>query len=317
MRLVLLIPILVLSACTGEPQGPVVPEGGETVEIVATVTSEIAADSINRALDPALPTVDIGMYLLDTQSARYTSRMPVDEVVRRYGLAQDIFEEVGVQLNLLWIRTVALEPEVLAIRSNVMAGEPAGDVPDLYEKSRLQQSTLSPEATSVFEAIVEPDPANDRTLYLVGMEDVLMGWYEQQEDGEWMLRYDSTNALSFPSYTLQDRTPRRLRGVITLQNIFKSQKIVAHELGHKLLNVSHEYRDISPAHEVDAEGGLMVYGEGTEIAAGYEGRFHRERLMRSPYLYTVGADGEKRYNPDYREGGHYADPIYEGLIRRD
>ena len=307
-RLTLTLVLASIVACAEAP--PDSPDGLE-----ARVIQVIQTDTLNVDVLPGFPTIDIGMYLLATERARYNARMPQDEIVRRYRLAKDVFSEVGVQLNLLWIKTVALEPERVAIRSNVMAGTVAGEIDNLYKKIRVQQSTLSPEAEEVFEAIIEPAPQNDRTIYLVGMEDVLMGWYEEQEGGEWQLRYDTTNALSFPGYSLEDRIPRRLRGVITVQNIFKSEKIIAHELGHKLLNVSHEYRDISPAHEVNAEGGLMVYGEGTEIASGFEGRWHLERLMLSPFLYRVSADGSRQYNPDYAETGHYADPIYEGLVR--
>ncbi len=308
----LLLSLIAVMGCAPEPES----QPAHPSEVIAHVVRTIATDSLNTDLRAGLPTVDIGMYLLETDSKRYRERMPLDEVIRRYRLAKDVFGGVGVQLNLLWIRTVSVNTEDLEIESNVMAGQPAGEITNLYEKSRQQRSTLSPEAEAMFEAIIEEDVANARTVYLVGMEDVIMNWYELQADGAWVVRSDPTNALSFPSYTLEERIPRRLRGVITVQNIFKSQKIIAHELGHKLINVSHEYRDISPAHEVDAEGGLMVYGEGTEIAAGAEGRWHLERLMRSPYLYRL-EDGEKVYNPDYRESGHYADPIYGSLIMRD
>jgi hypothetical protein len=77
------------------------------------------------------------------------------------------------------------------------------------------------------------------------------------------------------------------------------------------MNVSHEYMDISPEHEVYAGGGLMVYGNGEEIPSGKEGRWHLERLLLSPYLYVLESDGSKNWNPDYQENGHYYDPIYE------
>ena len=308
----LLLSLLVLGGCAPQPDS----EAVESTDVVAQVVRVIATDSLNTDLRPDLPTVDIGMYLLETESERYRERMPQDEIIRRYRLAKGVFGQVGVQLNLLWIKTVSLNTDDLEIEANVMAGLPAGDITNLYEKSRQQRSTLSPEAEAMFEAIIEEDAANARTVYLVGMEDVIMNWYEQQADGAWVVRSDPTNALSFPSYTLEDRIPDRLRGVITVQNIFKSQKIIAHELGHKLINVSHEHREISPAHEVDAEGGLMVYGEGIEIASGAEGRWHLERLMRSPYLYRL-ENGEKVYNQGYRETGHYADPVYGNLIVGD
>lgn len=40
---------------------------------------------------------------------------------------------------------------------------------------------------------------------------------------------------------------------------------------------------------------------------------HRERLHRSPYLYTTDAAGNRTYNQDYQRGGFYYDPIYEGV----
>ena len=290
--------------------------GSEPGRVVATITDSLPVASLNADRVPGRPIADVGIYLLDTESPRYSERMDADEVLRRFALAKEVFAGVGVELNLRFLRFVRLDPEVLEIPANVMAGTPGGEVGGLYDKSRQQRSTLSPQAEAAFEAIIEPDTLNDRTVYLVGMEDVLMAWYEQEADGSWALRSDPTNALSFPSYTLEDRIPRRLRGVITVQNIFHSQKILAHEIGHKLINVSHEYRGIAPEHEVEAEGGLMVYGEGTDIAAGLEGRWHLERLLRSPYLYRIEVDGRRVYNADYQEHGHYADPIYGDLVRR-
>ena len=82
------------------------------------------------------------------------------------------------------------------------------------------------------------------------------------------------------------------------------------------MNVSHEYKETSPAHEVFADGGLMLYGSGEDIPSGAEGRWHRERLLMSPYLYRVGPDGRKTWNPDYKDGGHYYDPLYGDKVVR-
>ena len=88
------------------------------------------------------------------------------------------------------------------------------------------------------------------------------------------------------------------------------ERTIAHELGHKLINVSHEYRDIDPVHKVNAEGGLMLYGNGSSIEVGEKGRLHKERLHLPPFLYRERKDGKKVWNQDYAEGGHYYDPIY-------
>lgn len=81
------------------------------------------------------------------------------------------------------------------------------------------------------------------------------------------------------------------------------------------MNVSHEYKDTYPGHEVYADGGLMLYGDGEDISSGVEGRWHLERLLLSPFLYKM-ENGKKVWNPDYEEGGHYYDPIYgEKVVR--
>lgn len=198
-----------------------------------------------------------------------------------------------------------------------MQGEPGEVVPEnMYERMRVQRSTLTLKAERVFEAIIEPDERNDRTVYVVGLRDVFMSFYEQNEEGEWVLDTIPTNALSFPTYSLEDRMPRRLRGVISMQNAFISRKVIAHELGHKLMNVSHEYRDLDPRNEIGTEGGLMVYGNGIDIPSGEAGRWHLERLLLSPFLYRLNEDGERVYNPDYAGTGDYFDAIYQGYTVR-
>ena len=138
-----------------------------------------------------------------------------------------------------------------------------------------------------------------------------MEFYQKNESGTPQRRTISTGGLSLPAYLFEERIPRRLRGVITIcRNEGKHGRLIAHELGHKLMNVSHEYRDISPKFEVTGEGGLMLYGKGTEIARGADGRWHRERLHLSPFLFRTDPSGARTWNPDYRQGGHYYDPIY-------
>ena len=107
--------------------------------------------------------------------------------------------------------------------------------------------------------------------------------------------------------------PPALRGVITVSNLsgpLRSRRTIAHELGHKVMNVSHEYMETDPGHEIFAEGGLMLYGKGEDIPSGRSGRWHLERLLLSPFLYRLAPDGSKQWNADYKEGGHYYDPIY-------
>lgn len=310
MKTISLVATLVLLAagCTDDPQPEESPAGG--VRVVSTIS---AADW-NSDLVAGEPTVDVGIYLPETDDERYNARVPLDTLMVRFAYAKNIFNDVGVQLNLLWIKKYTVpDTSWLTIHANRMQGEPGEAASEnLYERMRVQQSTLTPEAERVFEAIIEPDEHNDRTVYIVGLRDVFMSFYEQKEEGGWVLETIPTNALSFPSYSLENRMPRRLRGVISLQNAFISQKVLAHELGHKLINVSHEYRGLDPQNEIDAEGGLMVYGEGIEIPSGEAGRWHLERLLLSPFIYRLDEGGERVYNPDYAGTGDYFDAIYEG-----
>ncbi|MGE0031344.1 MAG: hypothetical protein AB7T20_09530 [Steroidobacteraceae bacterium] len=266
---------------------------------------------INSDLKPGVPTADVAIYYPSNLDEAFAKKVPLDgALLEQFVRAKEIFAVAGVQLNLLWVKTGVVDPAFFEIQSNDMTGKtPGGAHVNMYRDNLREGSSLSAEARQAFETIVEPHEDNDRTIYLVVLQNVFMSFFERVDERTWQLRTIGTGGLSFPSYSYTD-IPRRLRGVITIDKDDPLKRIVAHELGHKLMNVSHEYREIDPQHEVRAEGGLMLYGSGTEIAAGKEGRWHRERLHLSPYVYRQSADGRKTRNPDYREGGHYYDPVY-------
>lgn len=284
-------------------------------ESVWTTTRADVVERINGDLRPDVPTVDVAIYYPSNLDAHFSQKVPLDgALIEQFVRAKEIFAAAGVQLNLLWVKTGAIDPAFLEIQSNDMTGRtPGGAHVNMYRDNLRESSSLSPEARQAFDSIVETDPDNDRTIYLVILQNVFMSFFERVDERTWQIRTISTGGLSFPSYSYGN-IPRRLRGVITIDKDDPLKRIVAHELGHKLMNVSHEYREIDPQHEVRAEGGLMLYGSGTDIAAGREGRWHRERLHLSPYVYRRSRDGRKTWNPDYREGGHYYDPIYGDKI---
>jgi hypothetical protein len=192
--------------------------------------------------------------------------------------------------------------------SDIAGMTPSGKYANMYVDSRRKGTGLSAEALEAFESIVEVQPGNERTVYLVVLQDVFMSFYEQMDERTWELRTITTGG-SFPSTAIRES----LTGA-GLSTGATEKSIVAPELGHKLINVSHEYKDVDPQHEVRAEGGLMLYGTGTEIASGRDGRWHQERLLLSPYLYKQSSDGVRTWNPDYQEGGHYYDPIYGDFV---
>ena len=269
---------------------------------------------VNSNIKVGVPTADIGIYYPSNLDKAFTDHFSLNDLVEEFERAKQIFAVVGVQLNLLWIKTGSVDPRFFEIQANDTAAMvPGGRYANMYVDSRRQQSGLSGEALGAFESIIEKHENNDRTVYLVVLQEVFMSFYEKLDERTWELRTIRTGGLSFPSY-IYAGIPGRLRGVITINRSDPGRGIVAHELGHKLINVSHEYKDIDPQHEVRAEGGLMLYGSGTEIATGKEGRWHRERLHLSPYLYKQTDAGVRTWNADYQEGGHYYDPMYGDKI---
>lgn len=291
---------------------------GNTVAMAETsrwkeVSTELVRE-INSDIQLEKLTADVGVYYPSNLDRAFTEKFSVSDLLEEFRKAKRIFAVAGVQLNLLWVRTGEIDPAYFEIQSNDIAGmTPSGHYVNMYVDSRRKGTGLSAEALEAFESIVEVQPGNERTVYLVVLQDVFMSFYEQMDERTWELRTITTGGLSFPSYSYTG-IPNRLRGVITVNKSDPKRGIVAHELGHKLINVSHEYRDVDPQHEVRAEGGLLLYGTGTEIAPGRAGRWHQERLLLSPYLYKQSSDGVRTWNPDYQEGGHYYDPIYGDFV---
>ncbi len=293
-------------AIVGNISQVAVAEEGEWSSIYKDVV-----EHLNRDIEPNVPTADIGIYYPANLDEGFVATFSVQDLVEEVVRAKKIFAVAGVQLNLLWIKSGDIDPSYLEIQANDIATMiPGGKYANMYRNSRREQSGLSREANDAFETIIEKHPKNDRTVYLLVLQDVFMSFYEQLDERTWEIRTISTGGLSFPGYSYPT-IPRRLRGVITVNRSDSKRGIVAHELGHKLINVSHEYRDVDPQHEVRADGGLMFYGTGTEIASGEDGRWHRERLHLSPYLYIETENGRRTWNADYQEGGHYYDPIYD------
>ncbi len=269
---------------------------------------------LNAGLRLGEPTVDVAVYLPSNLDPAFAQSFSLDRFLLEFGTARDVFAAAGVQLRLVGIRTGPVEPEYLEIQSNDMTGEtPPGRRVNMYVDSVRQKSSLAPEARAAFDSIVEQGQDASRTVHVVILQDVFMSFFEKLDERTWEIRTITTGGLSFPTYSYRDLPPH-LRGVITVTRNDAYGRLLAHELGHKLMNVSHEYRATNPQHEIRAEGGLMLYGRGTEIPSGAEGRWHRERLHLSPFVYRVQADGRRAWNPDYAEGGHYYDPIYGDYV---
>ena len=272
--------------------------------------------ALNASLEDGRATVDIGIFYPSNLEPAHRRRVELETVIDGVLEARRTFGAVGVQLAVVSVRTGPVDPALLVVQAEAPGSElPGGRYANLYAERQKRPSRLSPAAQAAFESVIGNGPEQDRRIHLVVLEDVFMSFHDRIDERTWQLMTVATRAMSFPGYSFRDTIPRPLRGVITLTDLSgpRSWKTVAHELGHKLINASHEYRDVDPQHEVYADGGLLLYGDGTDIPAGREGRFHRERLHRSPFIYRRGASGSKKWNPDYLDGGGYYDPIYEGL----
>jgi hypothetical protein len=276
----------------------------------------IDINEINSDLVKGKPTVDIGIYFPSNLDSTFT-KVTFNKMIESFFFAKEIFKPTGVQLNLIFAKTGNINSSYLSIQSNEVPGIPDTEYVNLYDNSRRHPSIPTNHAINAFRSIIEEDINNSRTIYLVALQDVFYPYLTLAEGRNWMMKTVRTGGLSFPSYSYIDQIPKDLRGIITITNLSREdryRKTIAHELGHKLINVSHEYNDINPGFEVFAEGGLMLYGSGEDIPAGKEGRWHLERLLLSPYLYKVDERGNKIWNNDYKEAGHYYDPIYDNYV---
>lgn len=298
-----------LAGCAATPQGPAALEELALAE-VERMNSDLRADRL---------TMDLGILIPSNLDPSF-ELVSVEQLLEGVREAKRIFGAVDVQIRLLWVRTGPVDERHLSVPFTEAPTEPASDHAGFYENLHRHPKRISDEALAVFERLVPHEPDNDRTIYLVVLQDVFYPYFEPTDTGDFALRVTPTSGLSFPPYMCGETLPRRLRGVITISNLTRGanrSKTIAHEIGHKTINVSHEHRGTAPGFEVVGEGGLMIYGAGVEIASGQAGRWHRERLERSPFLYRLGEGGQKLWNPDYEEGGHYADPVYAGLAMPD
>ena len=302
----------VLSPATAEPSAkttrPVAWKAVESVDLAA----------FNKDLVAGKPTMDVVVYIPSNFDPSF-NKLTLAQMVDGVRAAKEIYRPTGVQINLVAVKTGAVDPRFLAIQANEIPRVPDTEYLNMYEGNTRHPSELTDMARRAFESMIEPRKDSDRTIYLVALQDVIMPFLERSDARNWTVKMVRTGGLSFPSYSYWGTIPRAYRGVITLDNLStpsRARRTVAHEIGHKVMNVSHEYKTTGPAHEVYADGGLMLYGSGEDIPSGAEGRWHLERLLMSPYLYRLRPNGTKQWNPDYKDGGHYYDPLYGDKVVR-
>lgn len=273
------------------------------------IIKEYDLDSLRHKLNTDFFITDIVIF-----HSKY-SKVTWEELTEEYQTAYETFLSSGVQLNLVNAFQVDFfqKMENIPERQTTKIPKHGMDL-DFYEIYDYQENYLHPLIENIFKQMIPETKEASKIIYIVvATFNLIIHWFEKDENNHWVKIESATSALSFPPYAYADRIPKHLRGIILFQNSIKTRKIMAHELGHKLINVSHEGLDKYPAGSGKDIPGLMGYGKSSEIFSGSKGRWHKERLQKSPFLYKL-KNGKKVWNPDYVKGGVYNDPIYGELI---
>ena len=311
-KLFYLVAIVALYSCN---QNPTINQQQSTPEIKAVAWKAVDTIDIvafNKDIVAGKLTMDVGVYFPSNFDTAF-KKVTLARMMESIQAAKEIYKPTGVQINLLWVKTGEVDPRYFSIQANEVPDVPETEYANMYVHAKRHPAELTELGRNAFQSIIEPNKDNSRTIYLVALQDVFFPFLELSEGRNWTMKTVRTGGLSFPTYSYCNTLPTAFRGVITITNLAKPdryRRTVAHEIGHKVMNVSHEYMTTNPGHEVFAEGGLMLYGSGEDIPSGKEGRWHKERLHLSPFLYRLKADGTKIWNMDYKEGGHYYDPLY-------
>lgn len=278
----------------------------------------VDVDAVNADLEVGKPTVDVAIYYPSNLDPAHHELVNPELLFDGFDHARRVFDAAGVQLRLAKFATGTIDPQLFSLRSAERGRDlPSSRFANMYRHAERTPAIVSDAALRLFDTVIGDAPGNDLVVHIVALQSVYIEWHESVvEERVYQSQLIETGGLSFPGYMHGDTMPRGFRGAITITNLTRTKdswKTIAHELGHKLLNVSHEHRGVSPQHEVLSDEGLMLYGQGTEIASGPEGRYHLERLHRSPFIYRESIDGSRTHMPDYAADGFYYDPIYDGV----
>ena len=295
------------AACAGGPDWTAEERLDEEVEQEEglELLERLSVDDLNANLTPGIPTVDLNFYIT---AGRWTTWERMSNAVER---AREIYGAVGVQLRVASVVRLDV-PESWQVLDADVLDEPTVvefKESDLYRHQDDIHRRLAPRTESIFRSIMETydtslGPAH-RALHIVTLDSVPLSYYKRVEDA-WELSSTGTSGLSFPPYMFAERIPQDMRGIITMSST--GGRTLAHELGHNLMNVSHEGVGVCPTFATNGDG-LMLYGNSVTIPAGPEGRYQVERLHLSPFVYREDA-GTRIYNEEFLDGGRYNDPIY-------
>ena len=224
----------------------------------STETSEQAANEIkkvswkavdgidiadfNKDLEPGKPTVDVAVYFPSNFDPAF-KKVTLARMIEGIQAAKAIYKPTGVQINLLWVKTGELNTEYFSIQANEVPGIPETEYANTYVNMRRHPSELPKRTIDAFSSIIEPDEHNSKTIYLIALQDVFYPFLEVSEGRNWMIKMVRTGGMSFPGYSYCNTLPDNFRGIITITNLVRPdryRRTVAHEIGHKVMNVGHE-----------------------------------------------------------------------------
>ncbi|MBT8492107.1 MAG: hypothetical protein KJO07_03520 [Deltaproteobacteria bacterium] len=308
--------LAILGACGEDDGGEDPADSPPALAGEVTVLETYSVGDFNADLDPELPTASVAFYLTEGGPLEWNELVPGIERAKR------VFLDNGVQLRVSWAVLVSVPPDWQSLDPEIseVPSSPEYLETDIYRHLDELATRLTDRTRDILEAIVWQHPPRadgvpfERSVHVVALEDVPISYFEW--DGAWSEQFAPTGGLSFPPYVHGDRIAPRLRGIITLSvnpnPLNRATRVLAHELGHKLINVSHEGIGVCPSFEADGDD-LMLYGEGERVASGAEGRWHRERLALSPFLYHLDGDIAV-FDNDYRDSGSYRDRLYGDFV---
>ncbi|MEO0335311.1 MAG: hypothetical protein AAF202_02900 [Pseudomonadota bacterium] len=236
------------------------------------------------------------------------------QILEQASLADALFSMAGVRVNVLEHVYHTLDDRFADLDGMQPFASPdeVTKSHNFYRDLQSKKVSFSPEALEVFAKVLNSGQFPEKAVHIVLAIGVRLAFYDKDKEGNWKIQSVKTGGLSFPPYYLNPLSPVHLPELITITH--HRPTILAHELGHKLINVTHEgYREC-PAFSGSSIPGLMGYHSAKDIGKGWRGRWHQERLRKSPLLYKNSPGGQRVYNQDFFEGGHYADPIYGPYI---
>ena len=116
MKQILLMMVIVLPTVAADtPSG----SGGT---VVYRSLKSIRPAIINRDLKAGAPTVNVAIYLGETDGKPHGYVAAPEDLTASFKRAKEIFAKAGVQLKLLWVKRAIVPPSWLSVQANQVTG---------------------------------------------------------------------------------------------------------------------------------------------------------------------------------------------------